>query len=115
MWADTPSGPIIAHYLLVRDDPMGDPARYEGMLPTFVPTGPAYPDSHYWLLQRLAHLGSCFLVLADGNQVIYNSRYVLLESFKNKLSDFLKKINIRAAAEDVLCVQPCLSMAHGSF
>jgi hypothetical protein len=70
VWSQTPVGAMVAHYLLVEDDP-ASPYRAEG----FLPLGGSEKASRmngYWLLRQLAHASGCFVILADGDRVLYN-------------------------------------------
>jgi len=104
VWSETPHGVLIAHYLMVEDDPGGDPFRVEAFLPTFVPTE-VDPDSGYWLLQRLNHMNSCFLVLVDGERVLYNARYIFPGRVKATLRLFAERVVQRAEGRDLSAFQ----------
>ncbi len=86
LWSETPYSPVVAHYLLVEDDP-AQPFRTEGFLPTFVPDGGA-AESGFWLLQRASQINSCFLVITRGDEVLFNVRY----TFPPKLVSTLREI-----------------------
>jgi len=106
MWSDTPFGPIVAHYLLVEDNP-SDPYKDEGILPTFVPDE-VTSASGYWLLQRMSKINSCFLVLSDGDKVLYNVRYVFPEALKTILSSISQKVMHLGAKKDVPAFQKAI-------
>ncbi|MCK6539485.1 MAG: hypothetical protein L6Q26_05450 [Anaerolineales bacterium] len=89
IWSDTPYGSIVAHYVLIMDNPT-DPWRGESFLPTFTPEK-ASPISGYWLLQRLRQVGSCFIILTDGNDVLYNVRYVFPDNVASTLQTIADK------------------------
>jgi hypothetical protein len=95
LWSDTPFGGIVAHYVIVNDNP-SDPYKGEGFLPTSVPNEMA-PASGYWLLRRMCKINSCFIIFTDGQSVVYNSRYVFPDSLKTNLNNITEKM-IRAAA-----------------
>jgi len=90
VWSQTPHGPIVAHYLLVEDNP-ANPYSAEGFLQTSVPDEVA-PSSAYWLLQRMSNLGSCFLVIAEGSKVLYNARYVFPDALRSTLRSISDKL-----------------------
>jgi acyl carrier protein len=103
VWSDTPYGAIVAHYVLVEDNP-ADPYKPEAFLPAFVPDEVA-PQSGYWLLQRLSHLGSCFIVLAEGDEVLYNRRYLFPEALQSTLRSIVEKMVRKAARKDPAAFQ----------
>jgi hypothetical protein len=90
VWSETPSGPVVAHYMVLEDNP-ADPYKTELFLPIFVPTK-AVAGSGYWLLQTLPHVGSCFCVFAVGTRVIYNRRYVFPEQLRSALRSIADKV-----------------------
>jgi hypothetical protein len=83
VWSETPFGPVVAHYLLVEDSPT-TPFKGEGFLRTSI-AEPVSPRADYWLLKRLCHLASCFLVLTDGSKVFYNARYLIPDATRAAL------------------------------
>jgi len=87
--SETPHGPILAHYILIEDDP-ANPFRAEGFLPAYRPEK-ANPMSSYWLMQRLLAMPSCFIVITEGQRVLYNRRYVFPEALRGKLKSILDK------------------------
>ena len=106
MWYDTPFGPIVAHYFLVEDNP-SDPYKDEGILPTFIP-GEVTSASGYWLLQRMSQINSCFLILSDGDRVLYNARYVFPKALKKTLSSISQKVVQLGAKQDVQAFQKAI-------
>jgi hypothetical protein len=113
VWSETPHGSIVAHYLLVEDDP-ARPYKGESFLATFLPDHPV-PASGYWLLQRLSHLGSCFLVLADGDRVLYNRRYTFPESLQATLGTIAERIAGQAAPQDTAATQRAFQWHMNTF
>lgn len=103
VWADTPFGSIIPHYLLVQDNP-SDPYKDEGILPIFVPDE-VPPASGYWLLQRISKSKSCFLVLSDGTKVLYNVRYVFTDELRATLSSLSQRVTRLASKKDISAFQ----------
>ena len=85
--SETPYGPLIAHYILIEDDPE-NPYIAEAFLNPSV-SDEVNPFAGYWLIQRLANLASCFIVLVDGYKILYNRRFL----FPEKLRDELKSIS----------------------
>lgn len=103
---DTPYGTIVAHYLLVEDNP-SSPYKSEGFLPTFLPNE-VNPNSGYWLLQRLSNINSCFLVLTDGHKVLYNNRYVFSAELRSTLRSISQKIVKKSTKEDLAAYQKAI-------
>lgn len=97
--AQTPHGDVMAHYLMVADDPK-DPYIGEAFLPTYL-SEPVLPEAGYWLIQTLAHLDSCFLVISNGADVFFNIRYVFPEAFKKRLREIAACVRERSARMDV--------------
>ena len=89
VWSDTPYGPILAHYLIVYDDPV-NPYKGEGFMSLKLERE-YHPEANYWLLQRLCTSDSCYLALADGARVLFNVRYTFPAELKSKLADILRK------------------------
>jgi len=99
VWSDTPHGSVVAHYPIV-EDAKGNRIVSEDFVPTFVPKRPL-AGSGYWLLKRLAVTSSCFIVVTDGQNVLYNRRYVFPEELKRKLRSFAERIDKEAQKEDI--------------
>lgn len=91
MWVKTPHGPVAMHYL-VMDWGGGDTRREEACVPHAVSKDPTVQDG-FWLLQRLARMDGCFLVLADGNRVTRNERFVFPPEMKRTLSEMGKDLD----------------------
>jgi len=87
--SETPYGPILAHYILIEDDPV-NPFRAEGFIPALRPKE-VNPMSSYWLMHRLLAMPSCFIVITNGQRVLYNKRYVFPETLRTKLKSILDK------------------------
>lgn len=98
VWSETPYGPIVAHYIMVEDDP-SDPFKAEGSIAPVV-VEKDVPNAGYWLLKRLALLRSCFLVLADGDTVLYNRRYLFPDSFVATLKTISQKMTYQKVGPD---------------
>jgi hypothetical protein len=81
--ADTPYGPVVAHYVLIEDDPAA-PLRMESLL---TPSKPEEADPYhaYWLLQRMSQLSSCYIVATDGERVVHNVRHGFSQALKSEL------------------------------
>lgn len=82
-WSRTPHGPIAFHYAML-DCGGGDIRKQESGLPHIADSKPTV-RSGYWLLRRLPHIRSCFIIFANGSKVLYNERYKLPSSMKNEL------------------------------
>jgi len=103
VWSNTPHGAMVAHYLMVEDNP-ANPYKAEGFLQTSVPDE-VTPSSAYWLLQRMSNIGSCFLVIADGSNVLYNTRYVFPDALRSTLRSISDKLVGQSARTDVAAFQ----------
>lgn len=99
VWSDTSYGPIVAHYMLIEDDPT-NPFKAEAFLSTFVPDE-VTPMSGYWLIHRLAATPSCFIVLTDGHKVLYNKRFVFPKALRRELRSISEKVLRKAVRKDV--------------
>ena len=99
VWSDTPHGSVVAHYAIVEDT-KGNRLVTESFLPTFVPERPLI-ESGYWLLKRLAATPSCFIVVTDGQKVLYNKRYVFPEELRKKLRLFAERLDKETQKGDI--------------
>jgi hypothetical protein len=113
IWAETPFGPIVAHYTIIRDDPTA-PYKAEATLPTYVPTK-VTRETGYWLLQQLSRLNSCFIVIADGERVLYNRRYIFPDILKTKLKTIAQKITAEARPVDLNTFQRAVQWHMQNF
>lgn len=113
IWSDTPYGSIVAHYVLIADHPT-DPWRGESFLPTFTPEKTS-PTSGYWLLQRLRRVGSCFIVLADGRDVLYNVRYVFPDNIASTLQTIADKTARQTTERDAAAFQKASQWHMNNF
>lgn len=113
IWSDTPYGSIVAHYVVIVDNP-ADPWRGESFLPTFTPEE-ASPISGYWLLQRLRRVGSCFIVLADGKDVLYNVRYVFPNNVASTLQTIADNVVRQSSMRDVAAFQKASQWHMNNF
>ena len=110
VWSETPFGAVVAHYMLVEDSSV-TPYKGEGFLRTSI-SQPVSPRSHYWLLKRLRHLASCFLVLTDGTKVVYSTRYLIPDATRTALWMIAGRIACQPSAEDSAAFQRA-SQWHG--
>lgn len=83
VWSKTPHGPIAFHYALL-DCGQGDIRKQESGIPHVAEDSPTV-RSGYWILKRLAHLESIFIVFADDAQILHNVRYEFPASVRNAL------------------------------
>jgi len=113
IWSDTPYGAIVAHYAVIEDNP-ADPWKGEGFLPTNVPDKTT-PASGYWLLQRMCHISSCFIVLADGQNVLYNARYIFPDTLRSTLLAISDKMIRQSAKKDPMAFQKACQWHMNSF
>lgn len=102
MFVKTPRSNIVAHYTLIDDGP--DPWKGECFLPASMPEDFA-PSSGFWLLHILARIGSCFIVLAEGNAVFYNRRFVIPDISEVAAEVALAKSPARSAQDFVAACQ----------
>jgi len=81
--ADTPYGSVVAHYVLIEDDPAA-PLRMESLL---TPSKPEEADPYhaYWLLQRMSRLSWCYIVITDGERVVHNVQHGFSAALKTEL------------------------------
>jgi hypothetical protein len=89
IWSETPYSPIVAHYVLIEDDPL-KPFRHEAFMSINVPFN-YEPDSGYWLLQRASQSDSCFLIVKRGNKVLFNARYIFPHTLISTLREIAQK------------------------
>ena len=98
VWSATPSGAIVAHYLVVDDNP-ADPYRAEAFLPLWRPEK-ATRMNGYWLLGQLAAADGCFITLAEGTRVIYNRWYSFPATVKAHLAAMVGRLDSAEVARD---------------
>ena len=98
VWSATPSGAIVAHYLVVDDNP-ADPYRAEAFLPLWRPEK-ATRMNGYWLLGQLAAADGCFITLAEGSRVIYNRWYSFPATVRAHLAAMVGRLDSADAARD---------------
>ncbi|HEY4688701.1 MAG TPA: hypothetical protein VIK33_05270 [Anaerolineae bacterium] len=113
VWSNTPSGAVVAHYLLVEDD-ASNPFRAEGFLPTYTPDE-ATPAAGYWLLQRMSRINSCFLVLTDGQQVLYNVRYAFPDALKSTLHTIVERMERQPTRPNTAAFQQAMQWHMNNF
>lgn len=103
VWSQTPSGAVLAHYVVVEDDP-SSPYRAEGFLPLFPPET-ALRAAGYWLLQQLADADGCFIVLADGSRVLHNRWFAFPAHVKAHLAAMAGQLDTGSVAGDAAAFQ----------
>ncbi len=103
VWSQTPVGALVAHYLLVEDDP-ASPYRAEGFLP-LTRSEKASRMHGYWLLQQLAHADGCFVILADGDRVLYNRWLVFPGHIRARLQAMAARAGTASLATDASVFQ----------
>ena len=96
--ADTPFGPVVAHYVLIEDDPAG-PLRMESLL---TPSKPEETEPYhaYWLLQRMSRLSSCYIVITDGGRVVHNVRHGFSPALKTELQKICQALAGKSVVAD---------------
>ncbi|MEX2262315.1 MAG: hypothetical protein WD696_10205 [Bryobacteraceae bacterium] len=99
VWSEAPSYPAVAHYLLIESD-SSEAWKAEGFLSTYIPDEVS-PREGYWLLRRLRDLSNCFLVLTEGNRVLFSKRHWFPKFTKSALSSIARKIVDNPVTEDV--------------
>jgi hypothetical protein len=88
--AETPYGRIVAHYPIVDDDP-ASPYRQEFFLNVNRPQK-VNALTGYWLVQRLARLNSCLIVLARSDRVQYSRRFSFSEQARAQLDELAAQL-----------------------
>ena len=96
--SDTPYGPVVAHYVLVEDDPAA-PLRMESLLTPSLPEA-MEPYHAYWLLQRMSRLSSCFITITDGERVMHNVRHVFSAPLKTELQRICQALTGKSPKAD---------------
>jgi hypothetical protein len=56
------------------------------------PTEPVHPRQGNWLIRRLCEVNSIFMVMNDGGDVLYNTRYVFPGSVHSTLQNIKSKL-----------------------
>lgn len=113
IWSDTPHGAIVAHYTIIEDNPV-EPWKGEAFLPINVPSE-ATPASGYWLLQRMCRVSSCFIILTDGENVLYNSRYTFPDTVRSTLLVISEKMARQSAGKDPMAFQQSCQWHMNNF
>jgi hypothetical protein len=113
IWSDTPYGAIVAHYSVVVDNP-SDPYKGEAFLSVNAPDE-INPASAYWILQRMCHINSCFIILTDGHNILYNSRYIFPEPLKSTLSTISEKMVRQSNKMDPMAYQRACQWHMNTF
>jgi hypothetical protein len=91
-WAKTPYGNVAAHYV-VMDWGDGESRRNEAFIPHSI-SNPPSPRDGYCLLQRLAQLDHCFLVLCDDEEnVLRNEIYEFPAAVKRTLREVKRELD----------------------
>jgi len=91
LWVDTPFGPVFPHYAMFRL-PNGKIYRQEYSLSPYPLK--IHQRNGNWLIRRFCEVDSVFLVVNDGENVIYNSRFIYSESVRRTLASSKKKLEI---------------------
>lgn len=107
IWTRTPHGHIAFHYSLI-DCGADKVYKQEAGVPHIADAAPTV-RSGYWLLRRLFHVKSCFIVYADGNKVLYNSKYVFPNSLRTSLAAMDKDLE---ALGEVRSASSCQAAAN---
>jgi hypothetical protein len=90
----TPYGPVVAAYLLAEDDPH-DPFKQEVLLKATVTKDQlGNAMSGYWLLRSLAGQDYAYLVVIEGDRVVFNKRVHFSEQLKAKLREIEQSLEI---------------------
>jgi hypothetical protein len=78
------------------------PFKQEAFVPHVAEASPTV-RSGYWILRRLAHIQSCFVLFVDGDKVLHNSKYTFPASLRSTVKAMdqalAKSGPIRGAAE----------------
>jgi hypothetical protein len=84
-WSKTPHGPIACHYGLLDLDADHQIIRQEAFAPHIADKEPGVRNP-YWILRRLPHLKSCFVVFAAGDRLIHNARFEFTDSLRSTIA-----------------------------
>jgi hypothetical protein len=90
LWIDTPFGPIFPHYAMFRL-PSGKIYRQEYSLSPY-PLRKIHQRHGNWLIRRFCEVGSVFLVVNEGDDVIFNFRSVYTESVCTMLASVKERL-----------------------
>jgi hypothetical protein len=113
VWSATPVGAMVAHYLIVEDDP-SDPYRAEAFLP-LARAEKAGRMNGYWLLRQLAHADGCFVILADDRRVLYNRWLAFPDHVRARLEIMAGQLDTATLASDPAAFQPAIQWHMNAF
>jgi len=113
VWPQTPAGAVLAHYVIVEDDP-SSPYRAEGFLPLYRPEK-ALRAGGYWLLRQLANADGCFIVLADGSRVLHNRWFDFPAHVKAHLVAMAAELDSGSVAGDAAAFQEAVQWHSSTF
>ena len=113
VWSQTPAGAILVHYLLVEDDP-SSPYRAEAFLPLEKPEK-AHRMNGYWLLEQLSRVDGCFVVLAEGDRVLYDRWLPFPEHVSAHLQAMRDKLGTTPVASGAAGMQQAVQWHMSSF
>jgi acyl carrier protein len=113
IWSDTPYGAIVAHYTVIEDNP-ADPWKGEAFLPVSIPDETT-SASGYWMLQRMCRINSCFIILTDGHNILYNNRYIFPDTLKSTLLEISDKMIRQSAKKDTEAFQKACQWHMNNF
>jgi hypothetical protein len=103
VWSQTPTGAVLAHYVVVEDDP-ANPYRAEGFLPLYH-SEQALRVGGYWLVRQLADADGCFIVVADGDRVLHNRWFAFPAHVKAHLTAMAAHLDTASVAGDAAAFQ----------
>jgi hypothetical protein len=99
VFSETPYGSLIAYYPQIIE-PVGEPSTMEAFLPIFQPSAFS-PMEGFYLIQQLAFLPYCFVVLVNGNTVVLNRKII----FSPKAAENISNISIKISSMKTFLAQ----------
>jgi hypothetical protein len=92
VFSDTPSGPIVAMYVMIEDNP-ADPLKAETFLdPIPHPGNPSPWNSGNFLIQHLALQGFTYVVVAPAGRVEFNRKLAFDSDTSRKLNKVAEQV-----------------------
>lgn len=98
LWVETPYGPVFAHYAMFRL-PNGKIYRQEFSLSPY-PLQNIHQRHGNWLIRRFCDVDSIFLIVNDGENVIYNSRFAYSQPVLTALASVKEKLDKLTLPQD---------------
>jgi len=83
LWVETPDGPLFAHYVML--DLGGGRINRDELLLSPYPVTPVGSRNGDWLVRRACNVESLFLVYNDGEDVLFNKRFIFKKPLRRPL------------------------------